>query len=74
MLQDKIKTYFDRNPQLKVLFFFDQNGDMEAEVQELNLEDVRIEFCQNDWFNLKVNFMLCPLFFSRRNKGRGKRR
>lgn len=56
MLQDKIKTYFDRNPQMKILFFFDPEGENEEEVKALNLDGVQVEYGRNDWFNLKVKF------------------
>ncbi|MCX6265826.1 MAG: BREX-1 system phosphatase PglZ type A [Bacteroidetes bacterium] len=56
MLQDKIKTYFNRNPQLKILFFFDPERENEEEVKLINMEGVQVEYAQNDWFNLKVKF------------------
>jgi uncharacterized protein (TIGR02687 family) len=56
MLQDKIKTYFNRNPQMKILFFFDPEGENEEEVKSINMEGVQVEYAQNDWFNLKVKF------------------
>lgn len=56
MLQDKIKTYFDRNPQMKILFFFDPEGENEEDVKSINMEGVQVEYGRNDWFNLKVKF------------------
>lgn len=56
MLQDKIKTYFDRNPQMKILFFFDPEGENQEEVKALNLDGFQMEYARNDWFNLKVKF------------------
>jgi len=54
MLQDKIISYFQRNPKLKVLFFFDPDGTNLAEVKELNLDDFRVKYFQHDWFNAKL--------------------
>lgn len=54
MLQEKIITYFQRNPKLKVLFFFDPDGTNLSEVQELNLVGIRVKYFQNDWFNTKL--------------------
>lgn len=36
MIQDRIYNYFERNPQLKVLFIFDRLGGMEAELTEVS--------------------------------------
>ena len=54
MLQDKIISYFQRNPKLKVLFFFDPDGTYLSEVKELMLDDVRVKYFQQDWFNAKL--------------------
>ena len=54
MLQDKIISYFQRNPKLKVLFFFDPDGTSLSEVKELMLDEVRVKYFQQDWFNAKL--------------------
>lgn len=54
MLQDKIITYFQRNPTLKVLFFFDPQGEFKDDVEALDLPDVHIRTLRNNWFNLKI--------------------
>lgn len=54
MLQDKIIRYFQRNPKLKILFFFDPVVANLSEVKELKLDDVRVKYFQNDWFNAKL--------------------
>lgn len=54
MLQDKINTYFQRNPNLKVLFFFDAEGIHLPEVKALNMPDIRVKIFANDWFNAKI--------------------
>lgn len=54
MLQDKIISYFQRNPKLKVLFFFDPDGTSLSEVKELMLDEVWVKYFQQDWFNAKL--------------------
>lgn len=60
MLQNKIISYFQRNPKLKVLFFFDPEGTNLSEVQELDLADIRVKHFQNDWFNAKLELNALP--------------
>jgi uncharacterized protein (TIGR02687 family) len=54
MLQDKINTYFQRNPNLKILFFFDAEGIHLSEVQALDMPDIRVKLFASDWFNAKI--------------------
>lgn len=54
MLQDKIISYFQRNPKLKFFFFFDPDGANLTEVKELKLDDDRVRYFQHDWFNAKL--------------------
>jgi uncharacterized protein (TIGR02687 family) len=54
MLQDKITTYFQRNPNLKILFFFDGEGIHLPEVQALDMSGIRVKLFANDWFNAKI--------------------
>ena len=56
MLNDKITTYFQRNPRLKVLFFFDPEGEYLEEVRALDLPAIRVVEFAGDWFNLKLKF------------------
>ena len=56
MLKDKITTYFQRNPRLKVLFFFDPEGEYLEEVRALDLPAIRVVEFAGDWFNLKLKF------------------
>lgn len=54
MLHDKINTYFKRNPNLKILFFFDAEGAHLSEVQALEMPCIRVKIFQNDWLNAKI--------------------
>jgi uncharacterized protein (TIGR02687 family) len=55
-LQDKINTYFERNLNLRILFFFDPEKEYLEEVRALNTPSIRIVEFENNWFNLKVKF------------------
>ncbi|MFB9056532.1 BREX-1 system phosphatase PglZ type A [Mariniflexile ostreae] len=53
MIKEKIESYFNRFPTLRVLFFFDEHKDFEEEVKALDLADIHIEFWENNPFILK---------------------
>ena len=56
MIQDRIYNYFERNPQLKVLFIFDRMGGMEAELTEVSWpEEYVFKKFDGKWFNLKLS-------------------
>jgi hypothetical protein len=38
MIEQKVNNAFANNPELKVLFLFDENGDFEKEVKALGLK------------------------------------
>lgn len=60
MLQDKITTYFQRNPNLKILFFFDAEGIHLPEIQALDMPGIRVKLFANDWFNAKIELNALP--------------
>ena len=54
MNQDKIYNYFERNPRLKVLFVFDQFGDLKYEFDEWTwTEGYRYVVFDGGWFKTK---------------------
>ena len=55
MIQDKIYSYFNNNPQLHILFIFDPGGDFCYELENEDWPDNYIyhEFDGKSWFNLK---------------------
>lgn len=54
MNQDKIYNYFERNPQLKVLFVFDLFGDLEVELSEWTWKNgYRYVAFDGGWFKTK---------------------
>lgn len=57
MLQEKIKAYFQKNPALRILFFFDPEREFLHEVQQLALEEVAIEVYDGRPLNTKWKLM-----------------
>lgn len=56
MIQKRIYNYFERNPQLRVLFVFDKMGGFEAELQNAQWGDDYIYYVfDGKWFNLKLS-------------------
>ena len=55
MIQKRIYNYFDRNPQLRVLFVFDKMGGFEAELQDSSWKDEYIyHVFDGKWFKTGV--------------------
>lgn len=54
MIGNFINTYYEKNPELKVLFHFDENREFENEINELKLEDILVVKFDHNFFNLKV--------------------
>ena len=57
MIKDKVESYFSRFPELRVLFFFDETREYEDEVKSLDLEDIHIEYWENNPFTLKCKLI-----------------
>ena len=57
MIRDKVESYFARFPELRVLFFFDETKEYEEEVKSLDLEDIHIEYWENNPFTLKCKLI-----------------
>jgi uncharacterized protein (TIGR02687 family) len=53
MIEKKVIGYFNRFPELRILFFFDETKEYLEEVQDLNLKDIQIEYWENNPFLLK---------------------
>jgi uncharacterized protein (TIGR02687 family) len=53
MLKDKIHDYFQRYAHLRVLFFFDEDGEYRDEVSEMDLGDINKAEYGNNAFTLK---------------------
>lgn len=57
MIKDKVENYFARLPELRVLFFFDEDREYEEEVKSLDLEDIHIEYWEYNPFTLKCKLI-----------------
>lgn len=57
MIEEKIKDYFNRFSDLRILFFFDEEQEYLEEVKGLDLSDIHIEYWQNTPFSLKVKLL-----------------
>lgn len=57
MIEEKIKDYFHRFSDLRILFFFDEEQEYLEEVKGLDLSDIHIEYWQNTPFSLKVKLL-----------------
>ena len=51
MIQKKIYSYFDGNPQLRTLFVFDSMGGILNELEDLEWRDGGLFFTYNDIFS-----------------------
>lgn len=57
MIQEKVLDYFKRFPDLRILFFFDESEEYLEEVKKMNLENIHIEFWENNPFTLKCRLI-----------------
>jgi uncharacterized protein (TIGR02687 family) len=53
MIEEKVISYFNRFPELRILFFFDENSEYLEEVQNLNIDNIQIVYWENNPFSLK---------------------
>lgn len=55
-LIDYIKPYFENNPKLQVLFFFDADSSHEEDIKDLMKQEsiIRVKIAHEDWFTQKV--------------------
>lgn len=57
MIKEKIESYFQRFPELRILFFFDENKEYEQEVKELDLDPILVEYWEDNPFSLKCKLI-----------------
>ena len=57
MIEEKVKDYFNRFPDLRILFFFDVSGEYLEEVQNLIIKDIHIAYWENNPFSLKCKLI-----------------
>jgi uncharacterized protein (TIGR02687 family) len=56
MLAKKIQAAFDRDSKLRVLFFFDPQGEDKDKVLNLSFDDIRVEVFNGRWLDYKIKF------------------
>lgn len=56
MLATKIYSAFERDKNLRVLFFFDPQGEEKDTVLNLSLEGIRVELFNGRWLDYKIKF------------------
>jgi uncharacterized protein (TIGR02687 family) len=57
MLKDKIESYFQRFTSLKILFFFDEKEQYKSEVENLELDNIKVKYYQNNPFSMKYSLL-----------------
>jgi len=57
MIKEKIESYFDRYPELKILFFFDENQEFLDEVKSLNMPNIHVEIYTEIAFTIKCKLL-----------------
>ena len=57
MIQEKVQEYFNRFPDLRILFFFDETQEFLEEVEKLELPDIQVVYWQNNPFSLKCQLL-----------------
>jgi uncharacterized protein (TIGR02687 family) len=57
MIEEKVKSYFENNPNLKILFFFDESQEFFEEVKTLAIPNIHIEFYTGNAFTTKCKLL-----------------
>tara|TARA_B110000503_G_scaffold78214_1_gene120260 strand:- start:2414 stop:4954 length:2541 start_codon:yes stop_codon:yes gene_type:complete len=57
MIQEKVQEYFNRFPDLRILFFFDETQEFLEEVEKMELPDIQVVYWQNNPFSLKCQLL-----------------
>ena len=57
MIEEKVKSYFEKYPDLKILFFFDESQEFLEEVNSLAIPNVHLEFSTESAFTLKCKLL-----------------
>lgn len=57
MIEKKILHYFERYPELKILFFFDENREFQEEVNNLVISNIHIEIFDGNEFTTKCKLL-----------------
>lgn len=57
MIEEKVNSYFERYPDLKILFFFDESKEFIEEVNSLSIPNIQVEFYTESAFTIKCKLL-----------------
>jgi uncharacterized protein (TIGR02687 family) len=57
MIEEKISSYFERNSNLKILFFFDESQEFVEEVKALSIPNIHVELYAGNAFTVKCKLL-----------------
>ena len=57
MIEEKVKNYFEKYPELKFLFFFDESREFLEEVKSLAIPNIHVEFYTESAFTIKCKLL-----------------
>jgi uncharacterized protein (TIGR02687 family) len=57
MIEEKVKNYFEKYPDLKILFFFDESQEFLEEVKSLAIPNIHVEFYTESAFTIKCKLL-----------------
>jgi uncharacterized protein (TIGR02687 family) len=57
MIEEKVSNYFERYPDLKILFFFDESQEFLEEVKSLAIPNIQVEFYTGNAFTTKCKLL-----------------
>jgi uncharacterized protein (TIGR02687 family) len=57
MIEEKVHSYFEKYPDLKILFFFDESQEFLEEVKSLAIPNIHVEFYTKSAFTIKCKLL-----------------
>ena len=57
MIEEKVNSYFEKYPDLKILFFFDESQEFLEEVKSLAIPNIHVEFYTESAFTIKCKLL-----------------
>jgi len=57
MIEEKVSSYFERFPDLRILFFFDESQEFLEEVKSLAIPNIHVEFYTDNAFSIKCKLL-----------------
>jgi hypothetical protein len=57
MIEEKVKNYIEKYPELKILFFFDESREFLEEVKSLAIPNIHVELYTESAFTIKCKLL-----------------